>query len=256
MQALVSIFRGTPDVPASAALTENVSPEASARPAQNGPEFPPSPEQLEEWRHMGDVRFGVIAAKAAADAAGDPQVDPEMQALFQEEGRLQRLIVEAEQRIRECDARTQKANEPDPQMLVYASCLRESVLAENKMNDVDAIANDLRHQCELTQQAVCNNEELRRVQDAAVRHLHAVATQLAADNASLGVKISETEANLSRNQQHHASKCPVLQAEVSTLREKARNAEADRGIADVEAARLEAEVRWYRLRKGEQVPPA
>mmetsp|Transcript_10828 Transcript_10828/g.27997 ORF Transcript_10828/g.27997 Transcript_10828/m.27997 type:complete len:260 (+) Transcript_10828:105-884(+) len=225
----------------------------------SGPEYMPpvaavpSPEELIRLRHEGDVRFGELAARAAANAAGYSQVDHELQALLEEEGRLQRILQEQQQRIHEGELRLQRASEPDPQMGSYTESLKDSVLAEHKTRATESAAEEVRKKLEEVQLALQHQEEIRRRQEGRLQSLQLRASKLTHENDSLRHEVAAAEARLDHAHEEHVHVSSALRSGVGSLVETSRNTETDLTDVELEASRLDAEVRWYRLRRGEEL---
>lgn len=175
-------------------------------------------------------------------------------ALNAEEVRLQRLLNVQTVQLKEAEQRLQMANEPLPHLGEYTTSLEESVLVEARTREAEAEAKELRERMGVLRQRLGEAAEVHRAQQGRLRGAEGRLAQLAPDNAALRAEVAQLEGRIGRARGEYERQSAAYRASVSDLRQGARATEATRGDLEVEVSRLEAEVRWYRLRCGEEVP--
>jgi len=235
--------------PPTVDLTRSVAttPHSEARPSG-----PLSMFELMQLQQVADARYGELAAQAMEDSTGQP-ASATLTALLQEEGRLQRLLGMHDAQFREAAARLQQANTPDPQLGLYTNSLQDSVNAQVRARAAGEAAEVARASLEAAQQALQRETEIQRTQEARLYNAGTRAQLLMRDNTALQHEVQVVEARLARARSDHAQQSAAYRAGVAELQQGARVAESNLTSLEVEVSRLEAEVRWYRLRCGEDV---
>mmetsp|Transcript_105943 Transcript_105943/g.274132 ORF Transcript_105943/g.274132 Transcript_105943/m.274132 type:complete len:277 (+) Transcript_105943:91-921(+) len=208
---------------------------------------------LVNLQNQADVNYGEMAAHALEVASGHPISDG-LAALLEEEGRLQRLLSAQALQFQEVQARIQQANTPDPQLGTYTESLRDSVNAEVRAKEAGDAAEAARASLEVAQQALQRETEVQRAQEVRLFNAGTQAQQLMRANAALRNGVHAAETRLAQARTDHAHQSAAYRAGVAELQQGARSAESNLTALEVEVSRLEAEVRWYRLRCGEDVP--
>jgi len=259
---------------ASAAFADGTVPASSARSGPRAVDLPPTAEglpfrpgtylggneverlheRIARMQHAADLQYGTVAALKAAELNGEGSIDPVLAGKLQEEGRLQRILHQQVAHFKEAEEKLRRANDPDPRLEEYTTALNESVLVEVQTREVQFECRELHEQMDALQQRLSLELEVQQLSSSRLQDAQLHLATLAPENAAMGSEIARIEARLAQARSAHAQESTALRISIADGRERARAAETELADLEVEVARLDAEVRWYRLRLGEEFP--
>mmetsp|Transcript_24050 Transcript_24050/g.63402 ORF Transcript_24050/g.63402 Transcript_24050/m.63402 type:complete len:216 (-) Transcript_24050:45-692(-) len=181
--------------------------------------------------------------------------DRQLEALLAEEARLQTIRDHQRKQIEEVQHRAHQATEPDPQLADYMRSLEASVLQEDKAKEARLLAAEANGELMRARLTLKQHEDMARAGHAKFTHTSAQFSQIATDIAYLRTQVNRVEFALGQARDDYGQRSETHRKHIAETRENRRLLEGRRADLEVEVSRLQAEVRWYQMRCGEEMGP-
>jgi len=190
--------------------------------------------------------IAVIPARVAPHPPFPAGLDPVLDAMLEQEGRLRRQLASQGVELQQAEVRLKCARAPDPKIGEYMSSLGQHVLLEQNCRRAGSGAEAARVELAAAQAAFSCKQEEQRMQERRLANLQSRAADLSSENALAKHGILSMETRLGEARSSHAQMMAERRAVVEQAQLHARMVGSQVMPLELHAAQLEAEVQWCR----------